>query len=317
MHHTAFVVLFICIYLLIGHEHNNILQNIYLITLVTLSVWHKYKRGVCVLPTHTHTHAHTRFDDILAAKCVRWRPSSVRVIDCTSCWPNVSGFSPELGEKSVISSKAPFEKPHKPVIAREKAGRPAKPNTSEGIGNIVNSRVTHSAVETETNGAAEGFWCVSVRECVCWWCRCVLSSRTCLTCTDNDNTFFTSPYLRKPPWWRAFKVEATPPPGKPSTTLKKEEKKKTPDALFLFFFLKFLHWSCQLSAALRLLLLLFPLPHPHAEQWTCFMIASNLFYVLTQYFSCAVRKKRGIIFLARPRFPVLMTRAALSWSSSH
>lgn len=53
------------------------------------------------------------------------------------------------------------------------------------------------------------------------------------------------------------------------------------------------------------------------ERRTCFTMASNLFYVLTQYFSCAVKKKRGIIFLARPHFPVLMTRAVLSWSSSH
>ena len=92
---------------------------------------------VCIPP-------HTRYEDILVAKCVRQRLSSVCVIDCMSCWPNVSVFSLELGEKSVISSKAPLEKPCKPVIAREKAGQPAKPNTWEGIWNIVNSRVTHS-----------------------------------------------------------------------------------------------------------------------------------------------------------------------------
>lgn len=40
-----------------------------------------------------------------------------------------SVFSLELEEKSVISSKAPFEKPHKPVIARERAAGAAKPNT--------------------------------------------------------------------------------------------------------------------------------------------------------------------------------------------
>lgn len=38
-------------------------------------------------------------------------------------------FPLELEEKSVISSKAPFVKPHKPVIAKEKTGQPAKPNT--------------------------------------------------------------------------------------------------------------------------------------------------------------------------------------------
>lgn len=86
-------------------------------------------------------------------------------------------------------------------------------------------------------------------------------------------------------------------------------KKKKTHTLF-----SFLRWSCQLSTAAS----------PSAptfffffERRTCFTMASNLFYVLTQYFSCAVKKKRGIIFLARPHFPVLMTRAELSWSSSH
>lgn len=79
---------------------------------------------MCVYPS-----THTRYEDILVAKCVRQSLSLVCVIDCMSCWPNVSVFSLELGEKSVISSKAPFEKPRKPVIAREKAGQPAKPNT--------------------------------------------------------------------------------------------------------------------------------------------------------------------------------------------
>lgn len=78
---------------------------------------------------HLNASTHIRYDDILVAKCVRQSLSSVSVIDCMSRWPNVSGFSLELGEKSVISSKAPFEKPHKPVIAGEKAGQPAKPNT--------------------------------------------------------------------------------------------------------------------------------------------------------------------------------------------
>lgn len=64
---------------------------------------------------------------------------------------NVLVFFPlELEEKSVISSKAPLEKPHKPVIARERAARPAKPNTREGIANIVNSRVTHSQSRRRT-----------------------------------------------------------------------------------------------------------------------------------------------------------------------
>lgn len=83
---------------------------------------------VCVC-ARLYASTHTRYEDILVAKCVRQSLSSVCVIDCMSCWPNVSVFSLELGEKSVISSKAPFEKPRKPVIAKEKAGEPAKPNT--------------------------------------------------------------------------------------------------------------------------------------------------------------------------------------------
>lgn len=98
---------------------------------------------VCVLGC-LYASTHSRYEDILVAKCVRQSLSSVCVIDCMSCWPSVSIFPPELWEKSVISSKAPFEKPRKPVIAREKAEQPAKPNTWEGIWNIVNSRVTHS-----------------------------------------------------------------------------------------------------------------------------------------------------------------------------
>lgn len=108
---------------------------------------------VCVC---LYASTHIRYDDILVAKCVRQSLSSVCVIDCMSCWPNVSSFSLELGEKSVISSKAPFEKPHKPVIAREKAGQPAKANTWEGIGNIVNSRVTHSLSRRSPGGGRRG-----------------------------------------------------------------------------------------------------------------------------------------------------------------
>lgn len=104
------------------------------------------------MPVCLYASTHIRYDDILVAKCVRVSGCSVCVIDCMSCWPNVSGFSLELWEKSVISSKAPFEKPHKPVIAREKAGQPAKANTWEGIGNIVNSRVTHSVSRRRPRG---------------------------------------------------------------------------------------------------------------------------------------------------------------------
>lgn len=42
----------------------------------------------------------------------------------------------------------------------------------------------------------------------------------------------------------------------------------------------FLYWSCQLSIAT---------PSTLLEQWMYFMISSYLFYVLTQYFSCAVK----------------------------
>lgn len=101
---------------------------------------------------------HTGFEDILVAKCVRHSSSSDCVIDCTSGWPNISIFPPpsKLREKSVISSKAPFEKPSNPVIAREKAEQPAKPNTWEGIWNIVNSGVTHSLLKPGPVGGKEG-----------------------------------------------------------------------------------------------------------------------------------------------------------------
>lgn len=182
----------------------------------------------------------------------------------------------KLREKSVISSKAPFEKPSNPVIAREKAEQPAKPNTWEGIWNIVNSGVTHSLLKPgPVWGGRGGVWAHGVKE------KCF--------------------QIHKRELWQQLGIAFNTPTERAPLFLKTSLFKMNISLLAKFARAFFIPTPATP-----------PTPQPptvngvYGHQWPSFMCWQDVFLSLSN-------QRGGIIIPGQPHVPVLLTRVYWGW----